>query len=231
MVASASLPVIPGYRLDPRTGAGANRTHWQVDPARAVLLVHDMQQYFVDAFDRSDPAAQINVAVSTIGRLCEEARSLDVPVVYTAQPPDQDPGDRGLLSDFWGTGLTADGRQAIIPELAPQPGDVQLTKWRYSAFTRTDLRERMRAQRRDQLVITGVYAHIGCLTTAMVAFMDDVQVFLVPDATADFSHAEHVTALEYAATRCANVKRADVVSAEMATDRVAARAPQPVGSR
>ncbi|GAA1514630.1 isochorismatase family protein [Nocardioides humi] len=229
MAAQRSLPAIGGYRLDPDTAADANRTDWTVDPARAVLLVHDMQRYFVDAFDRTDPAAQINVAVATIGRLASQARALGIPVVYTAQPPDQSPGDRGLLSDFWGHGLTDDGRQAIIPELGPQPGDIELTKWRYSAFTRTDLRERMRARRRDQLVITGVYAHIGCLTTAIVAFMDDVQVFLVPDAMADFSHDEHVSALEYGATRCANVKRADLVSAELAAAELGA--PEVIGSR
>ena len=224
MATHASLPAIPAYELDPDTAAAANRTDWAVDPARAVLLVHDMQRYFVDAFDRSDPSAQINVAVANIRSLAARARSLGIPVVYTAQPPDQNAGDRGLLSDFWGHGLTADGRQGILPELAPEPGDVELTKWRYSAFTRTDLRERMRARRRDQLVITGVYAHIGCLTTAIVAFMDDVQCFLVPDAMADFSQADHVSALEYGATRCANVRRAPLVAAALA-------GPEPVGAQ
>lgn len=227
-----SLPSIPGYTIDPSAAVAANRTDWTVDADRAVLLVHDMQRYFVDAFDRCDDAAQINVAVRAIDELLTHARTRGIPVVYTAQPPDQSPGDRGLLSDFWGTGLTDDGRQAVIDELAPERDDVILTKWRYSAFVRTDLRERMRAQERDQLLITGVYAHIGCLTTAIVAFMDDVQVFMVPDAMADFSAADHLGALEYGATRCANVKPAAAVHDELGrSSRVAPRTPEVAGLR
>lgn len=210
-----SLPRISPYVLDTETATRGNRTRWTLEPHRAVVLVHDMQRYFVDAFDRTERGAQINVAVENTARLVTRARSCGIPVVYTAQPPDQSPDDRGLLLDFWGRGLTDDGRQAIIGELAPQPCDVMLTKWRYSAFARTDLRKRMRAQRRDQLVITGVYAHIGCLATAMSAFMEDVQAFLVADATADFSETEHRRALAYAASRCAHVVAAHRVLADL----------------
>ena len=38
----------------------ANVVPWTIDPDRAVLLVHDMQEYFVRAFDRSaDPLATV----------------------------------------------------------------------------------------------------------------------------------------------------------------------------
>ncbi len=174
-----------------------------------------MQQYFVQAFDRTDPQAHINTAITHTQNLLQQARNHRVPVVYTAQKPHQKPHERGLLTDFWGTGLTADGSDNIIPELTPHTEDVLLTKWRYSAFSRTDLLEHMRAHGRDQLIITGIYAHIGCLTTALVAFMEDIQAFIVPEATADFSADEHHHALKYAATRCANVKPANQLVDEL----------------
>jgi bifunctional isochorismate lyase / aryl carrier protein len=52
---------------------------------------------------------------------------------------------------------------------------------------------------RDQLVGTGVYAHIGCQATAVEAFMRDVRAFLVADAVAEFSRRHHDQACEYVA--------------------------------
>jgi len=203
------LPTIAAYDGPAPHEYPSNRVAWQVDPARAVLLVHDMQQYFLNAFDPASPV--LRDAVRNISRLATTARELGVPVVLTAQPPAQRPADRGLLTDFWGPGIPDDGSAVVIDELAPQPGDTVLTKWRYDAFVRTGLRDLLREQGRDQLVVTGVYAHIGCLVTACDAFMHDVQPFLVGDAVADFSLAHHRQALAWAADRCAVVGTTDDV--------------------
>ncbi|CDI94963.1 phenazine biosynthesis protein PhzD [Pseudomonas aeruginosa PA38182] len=57
----------------------------------------------------------------------------------------------------------------VVEELAPGPDDWLLTKWRYSAFFHSDLLQRMRAAGRDQLVLCGVYAHVGVLISLELA--------------------------------------------------------------
>ncbi|WP_035719123.1 isochorismatase family protein [Gordonia shandongensis] len=176
---------------------------WSIDPDRAVLLIHDMQDHFVRAFDReSEP---LRTVIPNIASVRADARARGVPVVYTAQPGDQDPVERALLTDFWGPGLAASDER-IIDDLTPADDDIRLVKWRYSAFARSDLAERMRMWGRDQLIIVGVYAHIGVMTTALDAFMRDVRPHVVRDAVADFSEADHARAMDYVATRCGRVE-------------------------
>ncbi|MEU6706968.1 isochorismatase family protein [Streptomyces wuyuanensis] len=177
---------------------------WAPDPRRAVLLVHDMQRYFLRPFaGGGSPGAPL---VHNAALLRERCAAAGIPVAYTAQPGDMTAEQRGLLRDFWGPGMrTTPEDREVIDELAPGPRDWLLTKWRYSAFARTDLLERMRAAGRDQLVVCGVYAHVGVLMTAVDAFTHDIRPFLAADAVADFSADHHRLALTYAAERCARV--------------------------
>ncbi|MFI1016202.1 isochorismatase family protein [Streptomyces sp. NPDC020965] len=205
-----ALPAIAPYPMPRPDELPANRVDWSVDPARAVLLVHDLQNYFLSAFEPD--TEPVTTLLHQVARLRKEADRLGVPVLYTAQPGGQTPSERGLQQDFWGPGLPADAdAAAIAAPVAPAPGDTVLTKWKYSAFVRTDLLERLREQGRDQLIITGVYAHIGVLMTACDAWMQDIQAFVVADAIADFSARDHRQALEWAAGRCARVTTADAV--------------------
>ncbi|GHA87736.1 isochorismatase family protein [Streptomyces termitum] len=202
-----SLPAVPPYPMPRPADLPANRVDWTVDPDRAVLLVHDLQNHFLAPFD---PEAEPLTALLThLNGLRERAARLGVPVVYTAQPGGQTPEQRGLQQDFWGPGIPDDPHAAAVADaVAPGPGDHLLTKWKYSAFARTDLLDLLRSQGRDQLVITGVYAHIGVLMTACDAWTHDIRAFVVADAVADFSEREHRMALEWAAGRCAAVTTA-----------------------
>lgn len=198
-----SIPKIPNYELPTNTDFPENKTDWDIDPKRAVLLVHDMQEYFVN-FYQADKSPMCDV-IENIQQLKSSAKAQGIPVVYTAQPANQDPKDRALLTDFWGTGLD-DQFTNVIADLAPQSDDIQYTKWRYSAFKRTPLLDYMRKNNKDQLIICGIYGHIGILATALDAFMMDVKPFLIADAMADFTKYDHEFAMKYIASRCGNVK-------------------------
>lgn len=193
------IPLITEYPLPVGDRQPANVAHWAVDPNRAALLVHDMQRYFLEPL----PERMRKELIHNAAVLRESCAERGIPVAYTAQPGGMSDGDRGLLMDFWGPGMrAADVDREVVEELAPRPGDLVFTKWRYSAFQRSSLLEWMRAAGRDQLILCGVYAHVGVLSTALDAFANDIQPFLVADALGDFSEADHELALDYAARRC-----------------------------
>ncbi|MFD6889785.1 isochorismatase family protein [Streptomyces sp. NPDC059957] len=200
----AGLPSIDPYPMPLPGDFPPSVVGWQVDPRRAVLLVHDMQEYFLRPFEQG--TSPRDPLVSNVILLRERCAELGIPVAYTAQPGGMTTEERGLLADFWGPGMrTAPEHRRLVAGLEPAPGDWMFTKWRYSAFFNSGLQERMRSEGRDQLVICGVYAHVGVLMTVVDAFTRDIQPFLVGDAVADFSASYHRIALTYAAERAAAV--------------------------
>ncbi|MFD4461423.1 isochorismatase family protein [Nocardia sp. NPDC058480] len=212
------IPPIAPYPMPTADEFTADRVDWTAEPGRSALLIHDMQQYFLDAYDLyRDPARTL---IANIAKLRDHCHQLDIPVIYTMQPGDQHPSRRGILADFWGTGMAEGADTEVINAIAPDPQDIQVTKWRYSAFQRTDLRELLGYYGRDQLLITGVYTHMGCMLSAAEAFMGDVRPFLVHDATADFSRDEHIMALNYVARRCGAVSSTDDLIRQLGSAKV-----------
>ncbi len=199
-----TIPKIASYDIATAATEYSNTVNWRPEASRAVLLVHDMQNYFINFYGaEAELTLQLIDNIKQLKNLCKAA---GIPVVYTAQPAHQNPRDRALLTDFWGPGLgDSNNEPEIISALAPDEDDTQLVKWRYSAFQRNALHQLMHEQRRDQLIICGIYAHIGILATSLEAFMTDIQAFVVSDAVADFSAGDHRMAIDYIARRCGAV--------------------------
>ncbi|WP_087023188.1 isochorismatase family protein [Thaumasiovibrio subtropicus] len=196
-----AIPKLDSYTLPQSSVFPSNKTDWKIDTNKAVLLVHDMQDYFLNFYDvAAAPIPQLVDNIVTLKTACHDA---GVPVIYTAQPANQDPEERALLTDFWGPGLK--DSTPIVSALKPCDGDIQYVKWRYSAFKKTPLLDFMRDTGKTQLIICGIYGHIGVLSTALDAFMYDIQPFLIGDAIADFSEEDHHQTLKYVASRAGHV--------------------------
>ena len=214
-----AIPKLESYALPAVNELPANKVSWTVEPQRAALLIHDMQKYFLNFWGEDSPLIQ--QVVENIAALRRYCKSVGIPVFYTAQPNNQSDEDRALLNDMWGPGLNKHpDQQAVVDALAPDADDQVLVKWRYSAFHRSPLQDILQETGRDQLIICGVYAHIGCLTTAIDAFMRNIQPFMVADGLADFSRDEHLMALRYTAGRCGRV----VTTAELLPQGIASKA-------
>ena len=199
-----AIPKLTGYALPAATEIPQNKVSWAFEPERAALLIHDMQDYFINFWGENCPMmAQVVANIAALRQFCKQH---NIPIYYTAQPKEQSDEDRALLNDMWGPGLTRKPEeQQVVAALAPDEDDTVLVKWRYSAFHRSPLEQMLKESGRNQLLIVGVYAHIGCMTTATDAFMRDIKPFMVADALADFSRDEHLMALNYVAGRSGRV--------------------------
>ncbi|AOR62392.1 isochorismatase family protein [Pectobacterium wasabiae] len=209
-----SIPNLATYPLPSASQLPDNKVSWSIEPERAALLIHDMQDYFLNFWgEKSALTAQL---VQNIVRIKNACRARGIPVYYTAQPNQQSDADRALLNDMWGAGLNRyPEQQKITTALTPDADDVVLVKWRYSAFHRSDLEQQLKSAGRNQLIICGIYAHIGCLTTANDAFMRDIKPFMVADALADFTQENHLMALRYTASCCGRVLTVDQSISEL----------------
>jgi nicotinamidase-related amidase len=160
----------------------------------AVLLI-DMQNDFCDSDAPTTLHPSIRTTFEPIRRLSRVAREHQVPVIYTQGLVAADGSSAGLwrlkMKHHGLRGVQIEGSRgaAIIDELAPQPGDRVIHKWRPSAFFRTDLEVFLGVRRIDTLLICGTSTS-GCVrATATDAFMRDIRAMIVREGVADRSEA------------------------------------------
>lgn len=181
-----------------------------IDLARTAVVVIDMQNDFGaegGMFHRAGiDIAPIRAVIAPTARLVAAARTAGVTVVYLTM------GFRPDLSDLGGVDapnrikhqpmhvgdrmIAPDGTQGrilirdtwntqIVPELAPEPGDLVILKHRYSGFYDTDLETILRERGIQSLVFTGCTTSVCVESTMRDAMFRDFTCVLVADCTAE----------------------------------------------
>ncbi|HET9620942.1 MAG TPA: isochorismatase family protein [Kofleriaceae bacterium] len=147
-----------------------------LDPATALVVI-DLQRGIV-ANPLAHPADAIIAHAARLARAFR-ARGLPVVLVNVAGrapgrtdarlPPFQPPAD-------W---------TELVPELAPAPTDLRITKYTWGAFHGTPLDLQLRRRGVTQLVLCGISTSIGVETTARAAYEHGYHVTLAVDAMTD----------------------------------------------
>jgi nicotinamidase-related amidase len=159
---------------------------------KPALLVMDVQEGIVERFADTSLLDRVARAISA-------ARAAGVPVIYVKvdfRPgfPEVSARNRSFSQIAQG-GFLGD-KAGVHPAVAPQPGDVEVTKRRVSAFAGSDLEVVLRAQEITTLVLTGIATSGVVLSTLREAADKDYELVVLSDCCADGDPEVHRVLLE-----------------------------------
>jgi nicotinamidase-related amidase len=143
---------------------------------RSALLLVDVQNRFIFGASETSPGPSARV-MQPIEKLLRTARSRDVPRFYVTvgHPPGADSAPWMRRLNDMGSDVKGRLNQPPLPAwasqipsaIAPQPGEVHLTKCRFSAFYETALEVLLRGSGIETVVIGGV-ASYGCIIATYI---------------------------------------------------------------
>lgn len=160
---------------------------------RAHLVIIDIQERLAPAIHEVGPV------IANAGRLIQYAAHLDVPVTLTEQMPDR-------------IGATLSEIRDLAPPQTVTVPKTTFSCWRTDAFRRrlSELRE----ERRDQIVIAGMEAHVCVMQTALELLAADFDVLVVADAVGSRKPTSRDLALERMSKAGATIVSHEMVAFE-----------------
>ena len=161
------------------------------DPNHGMLIVVDMQNDFCHrqgaACKRGRDMDFVQNMIPRLVQLVEQARQHNFPICFVRTSGNQwtnspvwtefkNPELLACAEGSWGAEFHAG--------LEPRPGEMIVTKHRYSAFIGTDLDMLLRARGVKSLLVTGVGTGMCVFHTLTIGFMLDYYITLVEDCAA-----------------------------------------------
>jgi ureidoacrylate peracid hydrolase len=176
-----------------------------IRPAETALIIVDMQNAYASPGGYVDLAgfdvSGAPRAIEKIGQAAEAARAAGMPVIFFQNGWDPDYVEAGgpgspnwhksnalklmrRRPELHGKLLAKGGWDyELVAELPPQPGDIVVTKPRYSAFFNTNLDSLLRARGIRSLVFTGIATNVCVESTLRDAYHREFFAVMIPDAT------------------------------------------------
>jgi nicotinamidase-related amidase len=153
-----------------------------------------------------------NTLIPIINNAIAAARASGIPVIYVVVGFRKGFPEIGMANKSFSAVKTNawPGLEDPTPDgvVAPQPGDVIVTKRRVSAFAGSDLEVILRAHRTEHLVLTGIATSGVVLSTLREAADMDYRISVLSDACADLDAEVHTVLLTKVFPRQAEVMTA-----------------------
>jgi len=173
---------------NPQGNAAAKiKSELTINPEKTALLVMDYENDIIGMLAGNAKSALIERANTVL----QAARQAKIQVIYVAVRfregyPEVNPQNK-LFSSLKQTGRLVEGTRGaeIDSRVAPQPGDIVVTKRRVGAFSTTDLESILRAKGINNLVLFGFSTSGVVLSTVRWAADMDYSIAVVSDLCAD----------------------------------------------
>jgi ureidoacrylate peracid hydrolase len=172
-----------------------------LDPRAAAVIVVDMQNDFGAEggmfASKGLPIEGARATIEPTQRVLESARRSGMTVVYLKMEftrdlsnlgDDQAPNREKHLGFGVGGGdflIEGTWNTEIVGELAPEPGDLVVSKHRYSGFFETELHDVLQARGIKTLTFVGWTTSVCVESTLRDAFFRDYRCLLLSDCTAE----------------------------------------------
>jgi nicotinamidase-related amidase len=182
----------------------------------SALLIMDLQRGIVDRFGNDEGF------LTRLGAAATAARSAGIQVVYVVvgfRPGYPEVSERNKsFAAITGSGRFSEGDPgaAIHPGVAPEPGEVIVTKRRVSAFAGSDLDVVLRSAGIDHLILAGIATSGVVLSTVRQAADLDYRLTVLADGCLDADAEVHRVLLGKVFPRQADVVDIAGWSAELA---------------
>ncbi len=170
------------------------------DPKHSAVVVVDMARDFVEpgGFIANAGGAEYQTKAKAIieplKRLLDAARVAGATVVYSTDCHTEEDAE---LKKWPAHSMKGTEWSEIVPELAPQTGDLVLPKTTYSGFQSSNLDAELRARSIETLYITGLHTDCCCRHTSGDAFQKGFDLVWVTDALQAFTDEAHQSGLDY----------------------------------
>jgi ureidoacrylate peracid hydrolase len=188
----------------------------EIDLARTAVLVIDLQNDFgakggiFDSF--GIPLDAIHKAVDSTAKVLTAARKAGLKAIYLKMGFKPDYSDMGAEDGRNRVGhmaagvgkkiTTPDGKEGrilirdtwnteVLKEVAPQPGDIEVWKARFTGFYETELDATLKKNNIKYLIVTGCTTSVCVESTVRDAMFHDYHCVVLSDCTAEPIGSEH----------------------------------------
>ena len=176
----------------------------RLSPERCAFVIIDIQNDFCHSegfFSRiGNNVTHLRKVIEPIQRVEAKARQVGIPVIYIRTEHDSNNNSEVWLerTEWARPGLVCQTGSwgAEFYEIKPKPGDIVITKYRYSAFAQTHLELVLRSLGRDSLLFAGLTTSVCVESSVRDGLMKEFHVATLEDGCAEISQSQHEATLK-----------------------------------